>query len=124
MYPDCLAAEVFTNGLLFSVCGPLGMPTFSTAVELFDPPVPPLPLLQATRPAVDRMPARAKAAVRLARMDPPSWVSVRSWDWAQQGDSRRREDRRAAVQVRCSTPGVASVDTLSRWPVAIRPMLW
>src|SRR3954462_8174735 len=72
-YPSERAADVLRNGLLFSVCGPLGMPTVSTPFEALLLPEPPLsPLPQAARLDRDRMPASAKAAGRVARMDPPS----------------------------------------------------
>jgi hypothetical protein len=62
------------------------MPTFNTPFDAFFGAAPLPVLLQAARLAIDRMPARAKAAVRLARMDPPSWSGVTvvrafTWSW-------------------------------------------
>jgi len=72
-YPSEAPEEEPRNGLWFSVCGPFGMPTFSTVAAV---PLPlvvllPSPLLQAATVAAASRPARASATVRRARIVPP-----------------------------------------------------
>src|SRR6266496_1192317 len=65
------AAEVARNGLLLWVCGPSGMPMFSTPEEPLDEEL--LPLPHAASSETGSSPARAMPAIRWARMDPPGW---------------------------------------------------
>src|SRR5262245_46572397 len=69
-YPSDAPEEEPRNGLWFSVCGPLGMPTLSTVTAL-PPPGPSSPLEQAATDVTAKAAARTANIWRLTRIVSP-----------------------------------------------------